>query len=119
PIWEERLFPPFSSVELDEALRPTSNSSAPGPDHVSWRILKLALGKGKKERVMTVMALIRLFDACVLHGVFPDYFKETFSVIIPKPKKPDYALLKAYRPIALLNTLGKLLEKLIANRIQF
>jgi hypothetical protein len=35
-------------------------------------------------------------------------------VVIPKPNKPDYSAIKAYRPIALLNCLGNILEKLMA-----
>jgi hypothetical protein len=38
-------------------------------------------------------------------------------VVIPKPNKPDYSNPKAYRPIALLNCLGKVSEKLIALRL--
>jgi hypothetical protein len=37
-------------------------------------------------------------------------------VVIPKPKK-DCHTVKAYRPIALLETLGKIIEKLVATRI--
>ncbi|EKM56464.1 uncharacterized protein PHACADRAFT_91700, partial [Phanerochaete carnosa HHB-10118-sp] len=33
---EERAFPPMSRTEMQEALKGTSNFSAPGPDHVSW-----------------------------------------------------------------------------------
>jgi hypothetical protein len=38
-------------------------------------------------------------------------------VVIPKPNKPDYSNPKAYQPIALLNCLGKVLEKLMASRL--
>jgi hypothetical protein len=38
-------------------------------------------------------------------------------VVIPKPNKPDYSNPKAYHPIALLNYLGKVLEKLMATRL--
>jgi hypothetical protein len=38
-------------------------------------------------------------------------------VVIPNPNKPDYSTLKAYRPIALLNCLGKSLEKLMATHL--
>jgi len=41
------------------------------------------------------------------------------SVIIPKPGKPAYDTPKAFRLIVLLNTLGKLIEKMIARRLQF
>ena len=40
-------------------------------------------------------------------------------MIIPKPGKPAYDTPKAFRPIVLLNTLGKLIEKMIARRLQF
>jgi Reverse transcriptase (RNA-dependent DNA polymerase) len=52
-------------------------------------------------------------------GHWPSHFKESLSVIIPKPGKPNYSTPKSFRPIVLLNTLGKLLEKLLSRRLQF
>ena len=40
-------------------------------------------------------------------------------IIIPKPNKTSYDQLKVFWPIVLLNTLGKLIEKVIAERLQF
>jgi hypothetical protein len=40
-------------------------------------------------------------------------------ISIRKPGKPDYSMLGAYHPISLLNTLGKLLEAVIAKRLSF
>jgi len=40
-------------------------------------------------------------------------------VIIPKPNKPSYDSPKSFRPIILLNTIGKLIEKVIGERLQF
>ena len=40
-------------------------------------------------------------------------------VIIPKPNKPAYDNPKSFYPIILLNTIGKLIEKVIAERLQF
>ena len=40
-------------------------------------------------------------------------------IIILKPNKSLYNLPKLFRPIVLLNTLGKLIEKVIGERIQF
>jgi hypothetical protein len=37
--------------------------------------------------------------------------------MLNKPKKPDYTIPKAYRPIALMECAGKLLEKIVAKRI--
>jgi hypothetical protein len=39
--------------------------------------------------------------------------------VIRKPQKDDYTTPKAYRPIALLNTIGKLMEGIIARRISY
>ena len=113
PQHEVRSFPPISQKELWDALRPTSNSSAPGPDHVTWRHLKLALSFPDVD-----LALANLFNKVCFTGTWPTHFKDSLSVVIPKPNKPDYSIPKAYRPIALLNTLGKLLTKILANRLQ-
>jgi len=40
-------------------------------------------------------------------------------VIIPKPKKQSYDSPKLFRLIVLLNTVGKLIEKVIGKRLQF
>ena len=40
-------------------------------------------------------------------------------MIIPKPNKPVYDYSKAFCPIVLLNTLEKVIEKVIAERLQF
>jgi len=40
-------------------------------------------------------------------------------IIIPKPNKLSYDFLKSSRPIVLLNTISKLIEKVIGDRLQF
>jgi len=52
-------------------------------------------------------------------GHWPAHFKESLSVIIPKPDKPSYATPKSFRPIVLLNMLGKLVEKMLSCQMQF
>ncbi|KAF8643063.1 hypothetical protein AX14_009646, partial [Amanita brunnescens Koide BX004] len=113
PRLETRSFPAISQKEIWDALRPTTNSSAPGPDHVTWRHLKLALSFPETD-----LAVMTLFNKICFTGTWPQHFKESVSVIIPKPNKPDYTIPKAYQPIALLNKLGKLLTKILANRLQ-
>jgi len=41
------------------------------------------------------------------------------TIVIPKPNKLLYDHLKAFHPIVLLNTLSKLIEKVVAERLQF
>ena len=43
--------------------------------------------------------------------------KESITIVLRKEGKKDYSLLGSYRPIALKNTLVKVLEKYIANII--
>ncbi|CAA7267765.1 unnamed protein product [Cyclocybe aegerita] len=104
----------FLEHELLSALKGCSNSSAPGPDHVTWVHLKELL---KDKHVLALF--IMLANACLWVGHWPGMFKELLSVIVPKPNKPSYAVPKAFRPIVLLITFGKLIKKMIANRIQF
>ena len=39
-------------------------------------------------------------------------------MVIPKPDKPDYSYAKAHCPISLLETMSKLMEKVVAKRMQ-
>jgi hypothetical protein len=38
-------------------------------------------------------------------------------VILNKPNKPDYSLVKSYRPISFLKCTTKLLKKIVAKRV--
>ena len=40
-------------------------------------------------------------------------------LVLHKPGKPRYDILKAYKPIALLNTLAKVLIGIIVNQLMF
>lgn len=42
---------------------------------------------------------------------------DTSTVVLRKPGKSDYTAPAAYRPISLLNTLGRLLEAVVARRL--
>jgi len=104
---------PFSALELMEALATCSSLLSPGLDHGTWVHLKKIVAEPQCLNVF-----IKLANACLMVGRWPKHFKESVSVIIPKPGKPSYSAPKAFRPIALLNTLGKLIEKMLSNRIQ-
>ena len=52
-------------------------------------------------------------------GFYPKKWKECLGVMLAKPDKPNYLILKAYRIISLLNCLGKVLERIIANRLGY
>ena len=59
-----------------------------------------------------------LANDIVKAGIWLAAFKRRTTVIIPNPNKDDYTKAKCYRPIALLECPGKLISKLIVNRLQ-
>ena len=59
------------------------------------------------------LALTRSFTI----GRLPDRFRETITIPLYQERKKDYSISAAYRPIALKNTLAKLIEKILANKI--
>lgn len=63
----------------------------------------------------------KLFNDCVNLAYYPRYFKKSITLVLQKlcgEEPRDYTSAKAYRPIALLNTLGKALESVLATRIR-
>jgi len=58
--------------------------------------------------------IISITNTCIELGYWPKYFKVSTMIVIPKPNKLLYDHPKAFCPIVLLNTLGKLIEKVIA-----
>ena len=105
---------PFSKNEFRLAISKCSNSSVPGPDKLTWRYLKFIT---KDNFCLT--NIVNIADAYINLGHWLEYFKISSTIIIPKPNKPSYNQPKAFCPIVLLNTIGKLIEKVVADRLQF
>lgn len=63
--------------------------------------------------------LEHLFNACLRIGYYPKHFRKSTTVVIRKEGKESYQNAKSYRPIALLNTIGKALESILASRISY
>ncbi|EED15964.1 hypothetical protein TSTA_010800, partial [Talaromyces stipitatus ATCC 10500] len=63
--------------------------------------------------------LYEIFNACVRTGYNPTHFQRLITVVLRKGGNRDYRIPKAYRPVALLNTLSKFLEAIIAHRISY
>jgi hypothetical protein len=101
----------FGESELHSLLRTTANKSAPGSLGIGWSLLKRGWEAVKDHLILT-------YNSCLLLGHHPVQWKEAKVVAIPKPDKPDYSLPKVHRPISLLETMSKLLEKAVAKRMQ-
>ena len=54
---------------------------------------------------------------CLLKGKILECYKEIITVILRKVNKKNYSLPGSYWPGALENTLGKILEKIVAERM--
>jgi len=104
----------FSKEKFKIALGSCNNSLTPGPDKLSWRHLKSIMNNGD-----CITNVIKIANVCIDLGYWPNHFKISSTVIIPKPNKPSYDSPKSFKPIVLLNTLGKLIEKVIGERLQF
>ena len=100
----------ISLQEIYDALRWVAPDKAPGPDSIPNRVLKAAT-EWLGPRLLTV------FNAALRNGYHPYEWKRSITLALRKPTKEDYTNPKAYRPIALLNTLGKLLERVLASRL--
>ena len=57
-----------------------------------------------------------VFDACVREGYHPARFRFAITCVVKKASKERYDRPESWRPIALLSCLGKVLEKIMANR---
>ena len=97
-----------------KAIRRPKADKALGLDGISNRILKACSKK-------LLESLTPLYQACVRLTYHPYAFKTAHTIIIKKPGKDvkDYVNLKAYKPIALLNTLSKTLESIMAEKISY
>lgn len=62
--------------------------------------------------------LEHLFNACLRLRYFPKAFRKAITIALPKTDKRTYATPSSWRPIALLSHLGKMLEKVVANRLK-
>ena len=96
--------------ELKRAGGRLKANTAPGIDGMPNKILKEVIGA-------YLEILLEAFSSCLREGrFFADWKKQRF-VLLRKGNKP-LVVASSYRPICLLDTMGKLLEELILQRLQ-
>jgi hypothetical protein len=100
----------ITELEITDVLCPMSNKSALGPLGHNYKLVKWAFAANPT-------CLQTLFEACLHLGHHLKEWKLATIMVIPKLGKEDYSLPKCYHPVALLECLRKLLEKIIAKRL--
>jgi len=63
--------------------------------------------------------LFYIFRAVLELNIYHERWLTSTTLVLRKPSKPAYDVAKAYRPIGLLDTIGKLLATLVANDLSY
>lgn len=102
--------PPITTEQITRAIANLSGYKAPGPDGICNIVFKECANSLSPY-------LLHLFNAAVSHQTYYQPWRCFSTVVLRKPGKPNYSVPKAYRPIALLNTTGKLLTAVVADQL--
>ena len=98
--------PLFTIAELKTAACSLKNKRAPRPDAIPTEVIALSRPE----------MLLGIYNSCLKEGIFPDVWKEQKLVLISK-SKGDPGSLSSYRPLCLLDSAGKLFERLIKPKL--
>ena len=97
-----------NQIEIENLIKALPNKMSSGHDEINNVMLK-----GLCSAISYPLQLI--FNQSIVTGVFPDKMK--IAEVIPLYKGKQRDLMINYRPISLLMTISKLLEKVIYSRI--
>ena len=101
-------FPPFTTQEITKTIA-HRKQKAPGPTGITALELK-----NLPHNMIT--SLKNIFNHCLATGYFPKQFKHANMIFIPKGTTSQHQVAN-YRPISLLDTHGKILDKLLNDRL--
>lgn len=99
---ENTINQPFNITELHNALS-GCKSKSPGPDGIPYSFIQ-NLPKLEHE------ILLQIYNIIWEKVIYPDQCRDSIVIPIPKPNKNKFNT-SNYRPISLIITLGKTLEK--------
>ena len=98
----------LNEEELQIAFNSLKHNKASGFDDISSNVVKEIYNEIKNP-------LLDIFHKSIKTGVFPDELK--IAKVIPVFKTGEESLLNNYRPISILPTFSKILERIMYNRL--
>ncbi|PNF44137.1 hypothetical protein B7P43_G03190, partial [Cryptotermes secundus] len=99
---------PSTPKEIEKIIKAFKTKDSCGYDQISMRIIKLSAP-------YISYPLSYICNKILQCGVFPDRLK--YSVVKPIHKKGDKSTLANYRPISLLTSFSKIVERVMYNRL--